>query len=114
MLDKALYLKNKVKDYAEAEGVFREALGKTVDASKIMENLFETMLMNIEKDNVDAVKEDVKTCKKLVDEGADWDKKNKLKSFEGAYCMMIRDLPRAADLFLSSVATFTCMELMDY
>lgn len=28
--------------------------------------------------------------------------------------MLIRDLKRAADLFLSSIATFTCVELMDY
>ena len=28
--------------------------------------------------------------------------------------MMIRDLKRAASLFLSSIATFTCYELMDY
>jgi 26S proteasome regulatory subunit N7 len=50
----------------------------------------------------------------LVEEGADWDKKNKLKIFEGVYCMLIRDLKRAAELFLSSIATFTCVELMDY
>lgn len=50
----------------------------------------------------------------MVDEGADWDKKNKLKIFEGVYCMLIRDLNRAAELFMSSIATFTCVELMSY
>jgi 26S proteasome regulatory subunit N7 len=49
-----------------------------------------------------------------VEEGADWDKKNKLKIFEGVYCMMTRDLKTAAELFISSVSTFTCVELMDY
>ena len=28
--------------------------------------------------------------------------------------MMIRDLKKAASLLVSSVATFTCVELMDY
>ena len=28
--------------------------------------------------------------------------------------MLIRDFNKAAELFLSSVATFTCVELMDY
>jgi 26S proteasome regulatory subunit N7 len=28
--------------------------------------------------------------------------------------MMIRDLKRAAELFISSIATFTCVELMEY
>jgi 26S proteasome regulatory subunit N7 len=48
----------------------------------------------------------------LVEEGADWDKKNKLKIFEGVYCMMVRDFKKASDLFVSSIATFTAVELM--
>ena len=70
--------------------------------------------MNLEKFDIDAIKKDVLQCKKLVEDGADWDKKNKLKIFEGVYCMLIRDFNKAAELFLSSVATFTCYELMDY
>jgi len=79
-----------------------------------MEILFEILLMNIEKFDIDAVKKDVNTCKALVEDGADWDKKNKLKIFEGVYCMLVRDLNRAAELLLSSIATFTCVELMSY
>jgi 26S proteasome regulatory subunit N7 len=56
----------------------------------------------------------VNQCKILVDEGADWDKKNKLKIYEGVYCMMIRDLKTAAELFMGSIATFTAVEVMDY
>ena len=50
----------------------------------------------------------------MVDQGADWDKKNKLKIFEGVYCMMIRDFKKTADLFVSSVATFTATEVMEF
>jgi 26S proteasome regulatory subunit N7 len=114
IFDKAEFLKNEIQDYPEAEKVYREAYDKTGGASKKMEILFEILLMNIEKFDIDAIKKDVNTCNTLVDEGADWDKKNKLKIFEGVYCMMIRDLKKAAELFLSSVATFTCAELMDY
>ena len=49
-----------------------------------------------------------------MDEGADWDKKNKLKIFEGVYLMLIRDFKKASELLLSSVATFTAIELLDY
>ena len=79
-----------------------------------MEILFEIIMMNLEKYDMDALKKDVATCKTLVDDGADWDKKNKLKIFEGVYCMLIRDFKRASELFLSSIATFTCVELLDY
>jgi len=79
-----------------------------------MEILFEILLMNLEKNDLDALKKDVTTCKQLVDDGADWDKRNKLKIFEGVYCMLIRDFKSASDLFLSSIATFTCVELLEY
>jgi 26S proteasome regulatory subunit N7 len=79
-----------------------------------MEILFEILIMNIEKLDLEAIKKDVNQCKLLVDDGADWDKKNKLKIFEGVYCMLVRDLKTAAELFVSSIATFTCVELMDY
>ena len=79
-----------------------------------MEILFEVLLMNIEKFDIEAIKRDVTKCKELVEQGADWDKKNKLKIFEAVYCMLIRDFNRAAELLLSSIATFTCVELIDY
>ena len=114
ILDKAMFLKNDALDYVQAEKVFREGYSKSGGASKKMEILFEILLMNIEKLDTDEVKKDITTCKQLVDEGADWDKKNKLKIFEGVYCMMIRDIKAAAGLFISSIATFTCTELMSY
>ena len=114
ILDKAQFLKDEAQDYPLAETVFREAYALSGGASRKMEILFEVLLMNIEKYDLDALKKDIATCKQLVEEGADWDKKNKLKIFEGVYCMLIRDFKRAADLLLSSIATFTCVELMDY
>lgn len=50
----------------------------------------------------------------LIDEGGDWDRRNRLKVYRGIYCMSIRDFKQAAALFLDTVATFTSYELMDY
>ncbi len=38
----------------------------------------------------------------------------KIKIFEGVYCMMIRDFKKASDLFVSSIATFTAVEVMSF
>jgi 26S proteasome regulatory subunit N7 len=70
--------------------------------------------MNIEKEDIQVIKKDIAECHKLVEDGADWDKKNKLKIFEGVYCMMIRDFKKASDLFVSSIATFTALEVMSF
>lgn len=50
----------------------------------------------------------------LIEEGGDWDRRNRLKVYQGAYCMAVRDFKTAANLFLDTVSTFTSYELMDY
>ena len=114
ILDKAEFYCFELRDFVEAEKVFREAYKKTGGPSKKMEILFEILLMSIEKEDVNSIKKDIDTCHKLIEDGADWDKKNKLKIFEGVYCMMIRDFNKAAELFVNSIATFTCVELMSF
>lgn len=114
ILDKAMFLKDEAQDYPAAELIFREAYALSGGASRKMEILFDILIMNIEKFDLDALKKDIATCQQLVEDGADWDKKNKLKIFEGVYCMMIQDFKRAATLFVSSIATFTCTELLEY
>ena len=112
--DKAQFLKDEAQDYPEAEKVFRQAYTLSGGPSRKMEVIFEILIMNLEKFDMDTLKKDIALCTQLVEEGADWDKKNKLKVFEGVYCMLIRDFKKAADLLLSCVASFTCVELMSY
>ncbi|CAI2375439.1 unnamed protein product [Moneuplotes crassus] len=114
MYDKAVFLKNVAKYEDDAEKMFRDTYEKSGGPSKKMEILFHILQMTIHNLNLPKIRKDVETCKKLVDEGADWEKKNKLKVYEGVYCMIIRDFKRAAELLLDSVATFTCSELLDY
>lgn len=114
ILDKAEFYAFEVQDKNKAEKIFREAYKMTGGASKKMEILFEILLMNIDKEDIVSCKKDIAECHKLVEDGADWDKKNKLKIFEGVYCMMIRDFKKASDLFVTSIATFTAVEVMSF
>jgi len=56
----------------------------------------------------------VEKAKVMIEEGGDWDRRNRLKVYEGFYLMMIRQFSKAANLFLDTIATFTCDELFDY
>ena len=56
-------MKQEARDYVEAEKIYREAYEKSGGASKKMEILFDILLMNIEKFDIDAIKKDVATCK---------------------------------------------------
>lgn len=51
---------------------------------------------------------------KLVEEGGDWDRRNRLKVYEAVLSMVTRDFKSAASNLLASVATFTCYELFSY
>jgi len=50
----------------------------------------------------------------LFEEGGDWERKNRLKVYEGLYCLSTRNFKKAADLFLDSISTFTTYELFPY
>ncbi|KAG3010183.1 hypothetical protein JG687_00013865 [Phytophthora cactorum] len=56
----------------------------------------------------------IKKATALIDEGGDWDRRNRLKVYEGCYLLMARDFKKASTLFQESVATFTATELMPY
>ena len=114
MFDYAKFLKDQDRDHFEAEKVFREILEKIGAPSRKLEIYLEILQMTIHQLNTQSVKTDIETCKKILEEGGDWEKKNKLKVFEGVYLMMARDFKKAAQLFLDSIATFTCSELIPY
>lgn len=53
-------------------------------------------------------------AKELMEQGGDWERKNRLRSYEALYRMSVRDFSGAADLFLEAVPTFGSYELMTY
>jgi len=54
------------------------------------------------------------TCRELVERAGDWDRRNRLKIYEGTYALMVRDFTKAASLLIDSLSTFTSYEVMDY
>ena len=116
MIQKGKFLKDKAKDEDGAEKVFREALDKVGDPNRKLEIYFEILKMYLFREDLDMkiIRESVEECSKLVEKGGDWEKKNKLKVYEGIYNMLIRNYKHSAALFLDSVATFTCEDFIDY
>lgn len=57
----------------------------------------------------------LKTVKLIIlCQGGDWERKNRLRSYEALHKMSIRDFSGAAALFLEAVPTFGSYELMTY
>lgn len=79
-----------------------------------LDALFEAMKTDLFELNYQAVQANLDKAKALIEEGGDWDRKNRLKVYQGLYCMAVRDFKQAADLFLDTISTFTCYELCEY
>ena len=60
------------------------------------------------------VKKNIDRAKTLVDGGGDWDRRNRLKAYQGLYLLTIRSYNLAAPLLLDSLSTFTSYELCSY
>ncbi|KAL8803368.1 MAG: hypothetical protein Q9200_006246 [Gallowayella weberi] len=60
------------------------------------------------------VKSQIDRAKTLVDTGGDWDRRNRLKAYQGLHLLTIRAYNLAAPLLLDSLSTFTSYELCSY
>lgn len=53
-------------------------------------------------------------AQKLVDEGGDWDRRNRLKVYEALELLSVRSFQKASELLLDALPTFTATELIEY
>ena len=53
-------------------------------------------------------------AKALNDKGGDWDRRNRLKVYDGLLAVVQRDFKRASAALLDSVSTFTALELLAF
>lgn len=60
------------------------------------------------------VKKEVTRAKALVESGGDWDRRNRLKAYEGIHLLTVRSYNLGAPLLLDSLSTFTSYELCTY
>lgn len=113
ILDKAQFLQ-KINRLEEAVNVFNEAYKKTIGIGKKMDIIFFILLIYLKQKNLQKIKESIDRQKKLLEEGGDWERKNKLKVYDGIYMLMIRDFKNCSTLFLDTVQTFSCPEVIPF
>jgi len=107
-----LYKENKMKLQAIAE--FKKVIEKSQSFNLRMDSVFEILHIGILNKDSDLVKENIDLCKKFLKEGGDWEKRNRLKVYEGLYGLLLRNFKDSGKLFLEALMTFTNYELFDY
>ncbi|CAO1430783.1 unnamed protein product [Diamesa hyperborea] len=93
---------------------FRKTYEKTVSLGHRLDIIFHNIRIGLFFLDHDLITRNIEKAKTLIEEGGDWDRRNRLKVYQGVYSVAIRDFKAAAQFFLDTVSTFTSYELMDY
>lgn len=112
-LKKSEYL-CRIGNKTAAESAFRKTYEKTVSLGHRLDIVFHLIRLGLFYLDHDLITRNIDKAKYLIEEGGDWDRRNRLKVYQGVYSVAVRDFKAAATFFLDTVSTFTSYELMDY
>lgn len=93
---------------------FELVIEKSKSFNLLMEAVFEIMHLAIGNKDMVLLKKYLDICKKKLTDGGDWEKRNRMKVYEGLYCILNREFKEAGKLFIDALMTFTTYELFDY
>ena len=113
MIDKAHYL-SKIGAREMALEQFNLVLEKTLMLGYRLDLTFHLIRMGFFFNDRELIITNIDKADSLIEQGGDWDRRNRLKVYKGLYNLLIRQFESSANYFLEAVATFTSYELMDY
>ncbi|KAI6189195.1 26S proteasome non-ATPase regulatory subunit 6 [Aphelenchoides besseyi] len=103
-----------IGDKTAALTAFRTTYEKTVGIGYRIDLVFSLIRFGLFFLDHKLINSNIAKAKDLMEQGGDWERKNRLRSYEALYKMAIRDMKGAASLFLETVPTFGSYELMSY
>ena len=104
----------RIGEHAKAVAAYDETYKKTVAMGLRLDLLLSKIRVGFFFEDMKLVSSIIVQAKKLLDEGGDWERRNRLKVYEAVYQITVRDFKKASTLLLDSVATFTATELLSY
>merc|ERR1740124_281230 len=114
-------LTDKIKNAEENEGekekaieAYDETVTKTVALGPKLDIMLSQLRIGFFFDDAQLLKAKITKAKAMLEEGGDWERRNRLKVYEAVFLLQIRDFKASAALLLDSVATFTATELLPY
>ncbi|KAG2388641.1 hypothetical protein C9374_000080 [Naegleria lovaniensis] len=113
LLTKAQYYYS-IGDKENTLSAYRETETKTVALGQKLDILFALLRVGFAFDDKDIVKRNLERANSMIVEGGDWERRNRLKVYEGVHLMTIRNFAKAAKLFLDSISTFSSSEIMTF
>jgi len=112
-LDKAEFFVS-IGDKDNSLSSLRQSYEKTTTLGHKLDNIFLQIRVGFFFSDNDLVTRNIEKAGSLIEEGGDWDRRNRLKVYRGYHALTSRDFQVAATNFLESISTFTSYELMNY
>ncbi|KAI8096893.1 26S proteasome subunit RPN7-domain-containing protein [Halteromyces radiatus] len=113
LLEKADYYAM-IGDRDNALKAYNGLLEKSITLGTRIDIVFALVRIGFFFDDNVMVRSNIDKLKELIEQGGDWDRRNRLKAYEGVYLMSIRDFKGAANQFIDTLSTFTSTEMMSY
>mmetsp|Transcript_100712 Transcript_100712/g.285428 ORF Transcript_100712/g.285428 Transcript_100712/m.285428 type:complete len:386 (+) Transcript_100712:72-1229(+) len=105
---------NRIGDKEKALQAYQDAYEKTVGVGGKLDNILTNIRIAFFFDDQELAKKEIDRAKVELSKGGDWERRNKLKVYEGIYLMITRSWKDAATLFLNVMPTFTATEVVDF
>jgi 26S proteasome regulatory subunit N7 len=104
----------RIGDKQKALDEFEKLLEKTSILGTKIDIVLALVRIALFFDDKALVKKNVDRAQQLVESGGDWDRRNRLKAYQGLHLLTVRSHNLAAPLLLDSLSTFTSAELCPY
>ena len=104
----------KIGDWDEAKNYLKSLYSKTVALGQKIDVVFCQMRLAFWINDHSIFTELLDRAHALIKEGGDWERKNRLKVYEGLYLCTQRNFIAASALFTSTLSTFSATELLSY
>nr|CCC96084.1 unnamed protein product [Trypanosoma congolense IL3000] len=103
----------RIGDMEECLKFNKECSGKTLAAGPKLDLCFQRILLGLAFSDNEVTANGIGSAHRLMKEG-DWERRNRLKVYEGLFYVFIRDFKKGSELLLDSISTFAASELMDF
>ncbi|GAA5904353.1 uncharacterized protein JCM6883_006459 [Sporobolomyces salmoneus] len=104
----------KIGEKEKALEAHEEAFNKTAGKGTKIDLVLTMIRIGFFHSDQSLVSTNIDRAQKLVDEGGDWDRRNRLKVYRGLQLLSIRSFEKSSELLLDALPTFTATELIDY
>jgi len=104
----------RIGETAKTIEAFEAVYEKTVGLGPKLDVLLSKLRVGLFIEDTKIVEKTIERAKALLEEGGDWERRNRLKVYEAVHLMSVRSFKKASALLLDSIATFTATELISY